>query len=149
MHNTILETIVASLCQVSPNYHLAPLLLLPPKNTYLLLAPFASPLYSHYCATKYTHHHPFYTSPAPQLYSSLPYSLSPHFRIFCIIYGCPPATSTSPHHIPMLSLLPQPMDDPSPPLASACPPCPHFRFFLHHLGLFLCCQLFSPPFPIV
>ena len=64
MHNAIVETIVAPICQVSPNYHLSPLLLLPSKNTSLLLSPLASPLHSYYFITQCT----------PYIYFYLPFS---------------------------------------------------------------------------
>ena len=122
---------MAPLCQVSPNYHLPPIVLLPPQEYIPPPCPFATPLHSHHCITPYTHYLPLYTSPAPQLYSSLPCSLPSHFRIFVPFMVLP----LLPEHSPSLPIMFQCylihpnlwMTHPYPlPLPA---PLPHFRFF--------------------
>ena len=135
------------LCQVSPNCYLTPLLLLPPKNTFLLLVPFASPLYSHHCITKYIHYLLFIP---PLLHNCiLPYHvLSPlifaFFALFMDVHLLLAHLPISTHHIPMLFHLSQPMDNPSIPLAPPCP-LPPFSLFLHHLCCFPPTSFFHSP----
>jgi hypothetical protein len=111
------------------------------------LPPFVCPLYSHHYITKCTHSFAFYISTAPQLHSSLPCSLSLHFRFFCTIYGYPPATNTSPHLYPLYWIVSLYSPSPSWPIPFPCScqlTLPSFSLFVTIYGCSLATST-SPP----
>jgi len=129
MHNTLLEPFVVPLCQVSPNCHLAPLLL--PQEYILLLAPFAFPLHSHYCMTNKPNISSFCTSLLLNCILSY-FVLSPLiFAFFALFMNIPCYQHISPSLPSYFNVIPF---NPTPwwLILTPCPtclPCPHFRFF--------------------
>ena len=154
MSNTVLEPLWLSFARWVPITTFLPYYYCPPKNISLLLSPFASPFHSHHFyhfITKYTHYLPFYTSAAPQLYSSLPCSLSPLIFAFCTIYGCPPATSTSPNLYLSYSNVTQFTPTHGWPIPTPCPclpPLPPFSLFCLIYAYFPTTRFFPHPSPI-
>ena len=121
MLDTLLEFPMVFLPQVSLIWHLVFMFFLPPP-------PFPKLLSLHFPIV--LHLYTFATSPFtpfPSLYCvPTPASLS-SFLLCCSFYGYPLATT---HY---LILTPQPLDSPSHPPASTCPPNPPFSLFHHFM----------------
>ena len=129
MHNVLLESHMILLPQVSLIGHLVFMFFLPPPHhSHLPFAlncsHFISPLFY-----TYTHlppcflHPPFGPNPNPASLSSFP--------LFCSFYSYPFVTITIPYYLISNYIVSHPLDSPSHPPASACPPLtPHFLFFI-------------------
>ena len=150
MHNAIVETIVAPICQVSPNYHLSPLLLLPSKNTSLLLSPLASPLHSYYFITQCTPYIYFYLPCSTIVFFPTMFSLLSFSHFLHYLWMSPCHQHISPY-LPIIfqcyPICPQPMDDPSPPPCPCLPPWPHIYLFIVLFMLIFLLPGSSPTLP--
>ena len=87
---------------------------------------YCMPLFSH---SSYLLHDPSH-SPTPA------WPLPPHFRFFCIFYGCPPTTNTFPHYFTLYNTV-SPFPNPNHPPCLQ-PPSPPFCCFHLFMDAFLC-----------